>query len=56
MDTFHLDVSHAEVCVGDVVQIFGDAPTLREVADHASTIGYEILTGLGQRLERVYFD
>ena len=56
MDTFHLDVSHAEVSVGDSVQIFGDAPTLREVADHASTIDYEILTGLGQRLERVYFD
>ena len=56
MDTFHLDASHAEVSVGDVVQIFGDAPTLREVADHASTIDYEILTGLGQRLERVYFD
>ncbi len=56
MDTFHVDVSDADVCVGDVVQIFGDAPTLREVAEHASTIDYEILTGLGRRLERVYFD
>jgi len=56
MDTFHLDVSDAEVSVGDIVQIFGGAPTLREVADHAGTIDYEILTGLGHRLERVYFD
>ena len=62
-----LDVTEVPgVEVGDVVTFFGtteegdaEAPpqiTLEEVADHAQTINYEILTGLTQRLPRTWTD
>ncbi|MFH1764010.1 MAG: alanine racemase [Gemmatimonadota bacterium] len=46
--------------VGDVVTFFGSAEgggiLLEEVAGHAGTINYEILTGLTQRLPRIWTD
>jgi alanine racemase len=46
--------------VGDVVTFFGRADggeiSLEEVAGHAGTINYEILTGLTQRLPRIWTD
>jgi len=45
---------------GDVVTFFGRAEggeiPLEEVAGHAETINYEILTGLTQRLPRIWTD
>ncbi len=56
MDLITLDVSEvaSNVAVGDWVELIGDVVTLDEVAALARTIGYEILTGLGRRSERVY--
>ena len=50
----------AEAEVGDVVTFFGrnqggEIP-LEEVANHATTINYEVLTGLTQRLPRIWTD
>ncbi len=48
----------SDVGVGDPVVVFGDgtdsAPTMRDVARLASTINYEIATGIAQRVPRWY--
>jgi alanine racemase len=61
MDVTVLDVTGlAEVQVGDVVTFFGQSEgediSLEEVAGHAQTINYEVLTGLTQRLPRIWND
>jgi len=61
MDVTVLNVTgFQEVKVGDVVTFFGQADggeiSLEEVAGHAGTINYEILTGLTQRLPRIWTD
>lgn len=40
---------------GAAVEFFGNHVRIEEVAEHVGTIPYELLTGLGQRVERVYF-
>lgn len=59
MDQFTLDVSDIEgVQEGDEVVLIGSQGqndiSLEEVAAHCDTISYEILTGLGRRVRRVY--
>ena len=39
---------------GDWVEMFGEHVSVDEVASHAGTIGYELLTGLGRRMQRLY--
>ena len=39
---------------GAMVEFIGAHHTIDQVAAEAGTIGYEILTGLGPRIERVY--
>jgi len=39
---------------GDLVNLLGDEIGVDELASHAGTIGYEVLTGLGRRYRRVY--
>ncbi len=59
MDLLAIDVSSiptSEVAVGQYVELFGKAIGIDEVAERCGTISYEILTGLGSRLERLYFD
>jgi len=41
---------------GALVELLGDHVGIDDLADIAGTIGYEILTGLGQRHHRVYLD
>jgi alanine racemase len=55
MDMTMLDVTHVPCEEGDEVQLFGDAPTLSELAGAASTIPYEIIAGISQRVHRVYY-
>ena len=56
MDMLMIDISTvADVKIGDEVQLFGDAISIREVAAWAGTIAYEIMTGISQRVKRVYF-
>src|SRR3989442_10301743 len=44
MDHLMGDVGDHPVAVGDVVQLFGDAPSADEVAAYAHTISYEVLS------------
>ncbi len=54
MDLTIVDVTGLSVRAGQWVEFFGAHVTLDEVAGWAGTIGYEVLTRLGPRLERVY--
>lgn len=55
MDTCMLDVTDTDVQVGDEVEIFGKHIPVREIAEKLDTIPYEVLTGVAQRVKRVYF-
>ena len=56
MDLTAFDVTDCgdAVAPGDWVELFGANIALDDVAEAAGTIGYELLTGLGRRYERVY--
>ncbi|GED97236.1 alanine racemase [Gordonia crocea] len=61
MDQFVVDLGPDEgggVAEGDAVEVFGTGadggPTAREWADLTGTIDYEIVTGIGSRIERRY--
>ena len=54
MDMLMLDVTGLDVKPGDRVEFFGSNISILEVAKNASTIPYEILTGISQRVKRVY--
>ncbi|MDB5257716.1 MAG: bifunctional UDP-N-acetylmuramoyl-tripeptide:D-alanyl-D-alanine ligase/alanine racemase [Chitinophagaceae bacterium] len=55
MDMTMIDVSGVEVKEGDEVIVFGDSPTLIEQSKAIGTIAYELLTGIGERVKRVFF-
>jgi alanine racemase len=54
MDLTVVDVSGLGAREGDWLEFIGSRVTVDEVAAWAGTIAYEILTGLGPRLEREY--
>jgi alanine racemase len=55
MDLIAVDVTAIpEVDRGDWAELFGRNVPVDEVAAHAGTIGYELLTSLGSRYERRY--
>ena len=56
MDMTMLDVTGLDVHVGDEVIVFGDEPTVNNLATWSGTISYEILTNISQRVKRVYFE
>ncbi|EYB67917.1 alanine racemase [Deinococcus phoenicis] len=54
MDQCMVDVTGLDVQVGDWVEVWGrDELTVTEVAQWGGTVEYEVLTGLGTRVERV---
>ena len=53
MDMCMLDVTGIPVEVGDTVTIFGEDPTVGELAGILGTIPYEILTSVPRRIERI---
>lgn len=56
MDMTMIDVTDTgQVHEGDEVTVFGKGLPVSEVARWAQTIPYEILTGVSQRVKRVYF-
>lgn len=56
MDMCMLDVTHIPgVEEGDEVIVFGEELSVQQLAAWADTIPYEILTGISQRVKRVYF-
>ncbi|MEM9223076.1 MAG: alanine racemase [Pseudomonadota bacterium] len=54
MDLIAVDVTDAPCRRGDWVELFGNHVPLDDVAAHAGTIGYELLTGLSRRADRRY--
>ena len=55
MDMTMIDVTGTEAEEGDEVVIFGDHPTIRDLAAWSGTIPYEILTGVSERVRRVFY-
>ncbi len=57
MDMTMLDITAIpDAAEGDEVIVFGEKPSIADVAKTADTIPYEILTGISQRVKRVYFE
>ncbi|MCO5064577.1 MAG: alanine racemase [Rhizobiaceae bacterium] len=57
MDSIILDITAlppGTLKAGDLVEFIGPDQSVDDVAQLAGTIGYEILTGLGSRFERIY--
>ena len=54
MDMTMLDISNVFAEEGDEVTIFGEDPTIRDLAEWAGTIPYEILTNISHRVKRIY--
>lgn len=56
MDVCMIDVTDIpDVSVNDTVTIFGNDLTISELAQKTNTIPYEILTGVSQRVKRIYY-
>lgn len=53
MDMCMLDVTGLDVKSGDTVTVFGEDPTVSELASILGTIPYEILTSVPRRIERI---
>lgn len=54
MDMTMLDISKTDAKIGDEVIIFGEVPTVKELANQIGTIPYEIMTNISQRVKRVF--
>jgi alanine racemase len=56
MDVIAVDVTDADVNLGDHVELFGANRPVDDAATAAGTISYELLTSIGNRFERRYLD
>ena len=57
MDMTMVDITGiSDVNEGDEVIVFGNELSIQQIAEWASTIPYEIMTGISQRVKRVYFE
>ena len=57
MDMTMIDISHIPAArEGDEVTVFGPELSVEQLARWAGSIPYEILTGISQRVKRVYFE
>jgi alanine racemase len=55
MDMLMVDVTNIDCKEGNTVIIFGEKPTVNEIALVTETISYEILTSISQRVKRVFY-
>ncbi|HBH25393.1 MAG TPA: bifunctional UDP-N-acetylmuramoyl-tripeptide:D-alanyl-D-alanine ligase/alanine racemase [Cytophagales bacterium] len=55
MDMTMIDISGIDAEEGDEVIIFGEQPTIKDLAGSIGTIPYEILTNVSERVNRIYF-
>jgi len=55
MDMCMLDVTGISVAEGDEVIVFNDELRVEEIAKKLQTIPYEVLSGISQRVKRVYY-
>ena len=56
MDMTMLDITGTDVNEGDEVIVMGESLPVNDLAHWAQTIPYEILTGISQRVKRVYYE
>ncbi|MGB4844251.1 MAG: alanine racemase C-terminal domain-containing protein, partial [Ferruginibacter sp.] len=56
MDMTMLDITGVDAAEGDEVIVFGANLPVSQLAVLAQSIPYEILTGISQRVKRVYFE
>ena len=56
MDMTMLDITGVDAKEGDDVMVFGEKLSVSDLAEWANTIPYEILTGISQRVKRVYYE
>lgn len=56
MDMTMLDVTGIDCKVGDRVLVFGEQLPIQDLAKWCHTIPYEIMTGVSQRVKRIYFE
>jgi alanine racemase len=54
MDLTIFDITGIDAKIGDELELIGDNYTVDQVAENAGTIGYEVLTNLCSRYNRVY--
>jgi alanine racemase len=55
MDMTMVDVTGIKVEEGDEVVVFGKEIAITDLAESIGTIPYEILTGIGERVKRIFF-
>ena len=55
MDVAMIDVTDIDCKEGDSVEIFGDNLPVTALSDVIDTIPYEVLTGISNRVKRIYF-
>ena len=53
MDMSMLDITGVDAQVGDTVTIFGEDPTISELASILDTIPYEVITSVPRRIKRI---
>ena len=56
MDMTMLDVTGINCKEGDKVIVFGEHLPIQQLAKWCNTISYEIMTGVSQRVKRIYFE
>ena len=57
MDMITIDATDCpQLCLDDEVELWGPALPVNEVAQQIGTIGYELVTRVGQRVPRIYVD
>ena len=55
MDVAMIDVTDIDCAEGDQVVIFGEELPVTTLSDAIDTIPYEVLTGISNRVKRVYY-
>ncbi len=57
MDMTMLDITDIpDVTEGDVAIVFGDTLSINTISKWSNTIAYELMTGISQRVKRLYYD
>lgn len=54
MDMCMIDVTDMNLKVGDEVTLFGDNPSISQLAHWSNSIAYEVLTQVSERVQRVF--
>ena len=54
MDTISVDIGEHQAALGDEVVLWGDELPVEHLADSATTIAHELVTGVTSRVQRIY--